>query len=157
MKKQTILIKEKGKMIANTDEVNSEVFKQEHLCISCKHVSPCECQKVADVFTNNPNEFIGTPYRPKQPISEYPEIKSGWQKVDRDNNVNEFVVTECDNYEFVDKNANPKITLKELNEIRANLLDFYKDLERAEEQPIGRSRKKTKGKCSPNVDSLYQR
>ena len=123
MGKNTVLVKENGKIITSVDNVNKEIFVQEHLCSTCGYANPIACQKIADIFINK-LEDEEPMYRPKQPIGEYPEITDGYQILDENNIVRKFVVTGCKNYKLIDKNISSKLGKEELD-VSSRLLKIY--------------------------------
>lgn len=88
-----VLEKDNGKVIdlPKTKEVIYELHngsRIKHLCFDCVRGCASKCQKIAD-------------YR-KKPITAYDFIISGYQIYDNRGDVEEFTVTECQNYKYDD-------------------------------------------------------
>ena len=91
--KNIILEKDNGKVIdlPKTKEVIYELHngsRIKHLCFDCVRGCVNKCTKIAD-------------YR-KKPITAYDFIISGYQIYDNRGDVEEFTVTECQNYKYDD-------------------------------------------------------
>ena len=91
--KNIILEKDNGKVIdlPKTKEVIYELHngsRIKHLCFDCVRGCASKCAKIAD-------------YR-KKPITAYDFIISGYQIYDNRGDVEEFTVTECQNYKYDD-------------------------------------------------------
>lgn len=108
-----ILEKENGNVIdlPKTKEVIYELHngsRIKHLCFDCVRGCASKCTKIAD-------------YR-KKPITAYDFIISGYQIYDNRGNVQEFAVTECQNY----KHDKPKyVSKKELLAAKKTISLFH--------------------------------
>ena len=101
--RNTVLEKDNGKVIdlPKTKEVIYELHngsRIKHLCFDCVRGCASKCAKIAD-------------YR-KKPITAYDFIISGYQIYDNRGDVEEFTVTECQNYiKVIKKLINRKLFL----------------------------------------------
>ena len=72
-------------------QATEDTFKnsQDHLCFDCKNAWPTKCEKVAHLK--------------KKHIDEYDFIDRGYQVIDENGEVSEFIVTKCANFKGTSK------------------------------------------------------
>ena len=93
-----------------------------HLCWDCLNGSPAKCKKVYDVR--------------KKSINDYDFIINGYQIIDKDNCLESFIVSKCNNFVLEEKKELTIQKKAELRQIRRELIMAYfgaNDMEEAEE------------------------
>lgn len=124
-----------------------------HLCMDCANAYPSKCQKISD--------------RLKKPYEEYGFIKAARQTFDENNNVLDFAVKKCDNYEYVEPNTNvsrDKKKLKELKRLRGAIAAYYFETSTADEAYLIQAELEERGHFKPaerlnakTVETIRQR
>lgn len=111
-----ILKKKEGKIIAIkltpsvTQRINNDC--ELHLCWeNCKNAEPNMCKKVAD--------------KRKKYLDQYPFVTNGYQVIGEDGKVKQFKVTECANYEKVEKKPLTAEDKKRIRKAKDGLITQY--------------------------------
>ena len=100
-----------SKILLNTiDELYDR--RQKHLCWeNCKNALPNHCEKISD-------------YRKKH-INDYDFILDGYQILDKNGEVDTFVVSKCSNYEFQKPKKLSSAEAKRIRKIKENIFMEY--------------------------------
>ena len=108
-----------SKILLNTiDELYDR--RQKHLCWeNCKNALPNHCEKISD-------------YRKKH-INDYDFILDGYQILDKNGEVDTFVVSKCSNYEFQKPKKLSSAEAKRIRKIKENIFMEYFEAESVEE------------------------
>lgn len=138
-----------------TNDFNDEMLKKTTLCNTCGNCYASKCEKVSHIFDTK-EELENTPYIPKQQLDKYPFITDGYTLVDNNGDIEEMYVFGCNNYQYVDKNAIPKIDIKAFNIAREALFDFYTAYQCKGESNIKKRKLGTKGRGNPGNPRLQQ-
>ena len=128
--KNTIITKENGNVTYQEVEhkyAEKKAFEQElrenlvHLCTSCDNCRSSLCEKIAD--------------EAKKEIGDYPFIDEGLQVFDKDNEIDLFYVTKCNNYKKDHERVKQTSAdqLRELRRLKESIKMAYFDAETIEE------------------------